>query len=205
MVTVVCELFAGSGSGMIADLSAATGVDSGGAGALLAFTGGTSMAWGSNLGYGFTFTVSANKTIKGVGFYDENLNGLTGSYSFLLLEDSVDPSETLAVLPFDENGSVSVMSVPSGTTATLSGSWRRVDLTTAGQVLTAGYTYTLFCEPDNFANVDNLIKNASGVTVLGNASFGQNYSWADGGAPVYVPSTTSGDGTAYFGPMIFFE
>jgi hypothetical protein len=192
---------AGSGSGAIATFSAASGGDSGGAGALLAFTGGTSMAWGSNLAYGFTFTLSADKTIKGVGFYDENLNGLTGSYSFLLLEDSLDLEDNLVVLPFDANGSVLVMNVPSGTTANPSGSWRRVDLTTAGQVLTAGYTYTLFCEPDNPANVDNLIKNASGITTLANATFGQNYSWATG----YTPSSTSGDGTAYFGPMIFFE
>ena len=194
---------AGSGSGAIATLSTSSGggTSSGGPGALLAFTGGTSMAWGSKLGYGFTFTVSANKTIKGVGFYDENQNGLTGSYSFLLLIDSVDPSDTFAAVAFNAANTVLVMNVPSGTTATQSGSWRRVDLSTAGNVLEAGATYTLFCEPDNLSNVDNLIKNASGVTMQSGTSFGQNYSWGTG----YSPSTTSGDGTAYFGPMIFFE
>jgi hypothetical protein len=202
----VYELFAGSGSGVIADLSPASGgTNSGGPGALLTFTDGTSMAWGSKLGYGFTFTVSANKTIKGVGFYDENLNGLTGSYSMLLLADSLDPSYepfSTKYVAFDVYGET-VMSIPGGTTAALSGSWRRVNLASgvAGNVLTSGITYTLFCEPDNTANVDNLIKSASGVTMQSGTSFGQNYSWGTG----YSPSTTSGDGTAYFGPMIFFE
>jgi hypothetical protein len=206
-LSVVYELFAGSGSGVIADLSPASGgTSSGGPGALLTFTGGTSMAWGSKLGYGFTFTVSANKTIKGVGFYDENLNGLTGSYSMLLLADSLDPSYepfSTKYVAFDAGESETVMSVPSGTTAALSGAWRRVNLASGltGNVLTSGITYTLFCEPDNTANVDNLIKSASGVTMQSGTSFGQNYSWGTG----YSPSTTSGDGTAYFGPMIFFE
>ena len=203
-VTALVDLLAGGGAGVIAEPPASGSGGSGGTGALLAFTGGTSMAWGSKLAYGFTFTLSADKTIKGVGFYDENQNGLTGSYSMVLLADSTDPNSSSALTPFDDYGSQYVMTVPSGTTATLSGSWRRVDLTTAGLTLGAGVTYTLYCEPVDaaaYANVDNLIKNVSGVTTLANASFGQNYSWGSG----YSASTTSGDGTAYFGPMIFFE
>jgi hypothetical protein len=195
--TILEAVLAGSGSGVIADLSAATGGDSGGA--LLTFSGGTSMAWGSKRGYGFTFTLSANKRVKGVGFYDENLNGLNGSYYFMLLNSTVDPSYPNQA--FDSANTIAEMEVPSGTTATLSGSWRRVDLTTQGALLTAGITYTLFCDTIDPSNVDNLIKNASDVTMLANTSFGQNYSWDT----EYSPSTTSGDGTAYFGPMIFFE
>jgi hypothetical protein len=42
----------------------------GGSGAALAFTGGTSIAWSSQyLAYGWSFTLSTAKTIKGVGFY----------------------------------------------------------------------------------------------------------------------------------------
>ena len=200
-VTALVDLLAGGGAGVIAEPPASGSGGSGGTGALLAFTGGTSMAWGSKVAYGFTFTLSASKTIKGVGFYDENQNGLTGSYSIMLLENSTN---TMMTTPFDDDWSQYVMTVPSGTTATLSGSWRRVDLTATGRLLDADVTYTLYCEPVNAANVDNLIKGVSGVTTLTDASFGQNYSWINSGGN-YIASTTSGDGTAYFGPMIFFE
>jgi len=204
VATKMKRLIAGTGSGAIATLSAASGGGgggSGGTGALLAFTGGTSMAWGSKVAYGFTFTLSASKTIKGVGFYDENQNGLTGSYSIMLLENSTN---TMMTTPFDDDWSQYVMTVPSGTAATLSGSWRRVDLTATGRLLDADVSYTLYCEPVNAANVDNLIKGVSGVTTLTDASFGQNYSWINSGGN-YIASTTSADGAAYFGPMIFFE
>jgi hypothetical protein len=50
---------------------------------------------------------------------------------------------------------------------------------------------------------DLLIKNASGVTIAPDVTYGANVSVNSSGG--FVFSTASGDGIAYFGPMIFFE
>jgi hypothetical protein len=187
-------LFAGGGSGAIAEVPQASGQ------ALLAFTGGTTMAWSSSKdAYGFTFTLSTAKTIKGVGFYDVNGTGLAGAYSIALFADSLDFASTWVF--FDAGENHQIMEIPSGTTAPLDGAWRRVDLTTQGATLQTNVTYTLVCEPLSMSNVDSLKKNVTGVTTVSGATFGQNYAWNLS----HVASTTSSDGTAYFGPMIFFE
>ena len=171
-------------------------------GATYTITGGTSMAWSSSRkAYGWTFTLSADKVIKGVGFYDAGSNGLNGEYGFALLNGSVDINNPSSAVNFDENGDYPVMYVPSGTTATLSGPWRRVDLSATGTTLYAGNTYTLYCEPNDQSAVDSMLKNADGVSIAPGVSYGQNYAWNTS----YSAATTTGDGIAYFGPMIFFE
>jgi hypothetical protein len=208
--SVVYELFAGSGSGVIADLSAATGGGGGGSGgsgtAAIAFTGGTSIAWGSAyLAYGWSFTLTSAKTIKGVGFYDEGQNGLGDQYGIILFDDSPQNAGYLGgnfsggQLSFDASGNEMEMIIPSGTTATLDGSWRRVNLTATGRTLPAG-TYLLAAGPYNYLNQDNVIRSATGITTPSGVAFGKNYRYGSG----YTPSNTPSFGTAYFGPMIFF-
>jgi hypothetical protein len=190
-------LLAGSGSGAIASLSQISTPD-----ALLSFSGGTAMAWGSNLAYGWTFTMSEDKVIKGVGFYDESQNGLNGSYGFLLLYESTDPwTWPSPIVPFDASETVYAVFIPSGTTAPLSGPWRRVNLASTGRMLYSGETYTIYCEIDTIGNADNLIKNATITSALPGVTYGENVAWDSG----YSPATTAADGVAYFGPMVFFE
>jgi len=206
--SAVYEMFAGSGSGVIADLSAATGGGGGSGAAALAFTGGTSIEWSSqHLAYGWSFTLSTAKTIQGVGFYDEGQNGLNDQYGILLHSDDTYDSGNFdgtsgggAQLSFDASGNVMEMLVPSGTTATLDGSWRRVNLVVSGRTLAAGI-YFLACSPYNYLNQDNIIRSATGVTTASGVTFGRNYRYNTS----YQPSTISSSGTAFFGPMIFFE
>jgi hypothetical protein len=193
----------GSGSGVIANLSI-----SGGNSGDYRFAGGSTIAWSSSAvyGYGWTFTVSATKTVKGVGFFDNGQNGLAGGYEIFLavVDVTVDPFIDFVYQEnFNAADSVSSIVVPSGTAAALSGVWRRVDLASnvAGKQLTSGNTYLIFARPLNTANVDSVVKNVSVLTLPANVSYGVNV-WENSG---YAWGTVSGDGTAYLGPMIFFE
>ncbi len=205
-IEVVYELFAGSGSGVIADLSAA----SGGSGNDYTFTGGSTLAWNTltAYGYGWTFTVSATKTIKGAGFYDNGQNGLTGEYEIYisLLDDTYYPDSIDFVYQeyIDAADTISGFTIPSGTQASLSGVWRRVDLpnNVPGKQLTTGNTYMIIAVPSNTANVDSVVKNVSALTLPANVNYGINVRKNPG---TFDFQTVSGDGTAYLGPMIFFE
>jgi hypothetical protein len=209
--SVVYELFAGSGSGVIADLSAATG---GGGGTPYTFTGGTTMAWPSTTYmHGWTFTLSAAKTIKGVGFYDAGQNGLAISYSVLLA--ILDPDDPVITNPlqisFDAAGDISSFVVPSGTEASLDGVWRRVDLPSnvPGLELPTEYTYAVYAHPDYTSGSmppgqDSVVKNVSALTLPPSMAYGINFAVRNR-PNLSVIETISADGTAYFGPMIFFE
>jgi hypothetical protein len=188
-VTVV-DLFAGSGSGAIASVNN-PGVP------LLTFGSGTSVQWdAAAYSYGWSFTLSSAKTIKGVGIYDKDQNGLNVGYVVGIFTGFSPPS----AVKFDASNQVEFMYVASGTSEALYGQWRRVDLTTAGKELPAG-TYYLACVPNNSTGIDDLLKNVTDVSVASGASYEENLT-LDGS---FQPSTTSADGTGYFGPMIFFE
>jgi hypothetical protein len=192
---------------VIADLSAATGGGGGGGGAaLLSFTGGTSSS-ARPIIYGFAFTLSESKTIKGAGFYDQGQNGLE-AHNWIVLSTLSDPYTPIG---FDAAGNVQEITIPIGTTAPLSGPWRRVDLGVAGRVLQAGVEYALLTygglDPNDPSGpeptgVDSFMRNVTGVSVLSGASYMQNISDIDGFG---VAVTNSSAGTAYFGPMLFFE
>jgi hypothetical protein len=220
-LTVVYELLAGSGSGVIADLSAASGGggggSSGGTGAALTFTGGTTMAWASNTFiYGWLFTVTEEKTVKGVGFYDDGQNGLSIEYGFRLVV--IDPNtypesiDLYYFTSFDAAETVSYISVPSGTAAGLSGSWRRVDLASGvtGATLSPGTLYAIVAFNANLsggtrrAGSDAVVKNASSLTLSSGVVYEHNITMATTG-PSYLYGTEPNDNIAYFGPMIFFE
>jgi hypothetical protein len=206
---VIAEsLFAGSGSGAIADLSAATGGGGGSGTALLSFTGST-LQIGRPPYCGFTFTLSESKTIKGVGFYDQGQSGLE-AHNYIVL---TDVNDIWTPISFDAAGNKEFIVIPNGTAAPLSGPWRRADLSTAGRVLQTGITYALITymgedpsdpNADVSSFVDYVVKNATGVSVMSGASYVNNIRDIDG-YPDGEVVTNSSAGTAFFGPMIFFE
>ena len=211
--TLLDAQLAGSGSGVIADLSAATG---GGGGNLYTFTGGTVMAWESSAyGYGWWFTLSAPKTIKGVGFYDAGQNGLAASYEIQLhVLTGGDPSTSsnFSKIYFDDQGNYENIIMPSGTTASLDGVWRRVDLPSNAPGLQLPidpslYTYLLIALPVGASTgnpgQDSVVKNVSTLTLPQDVAYTQNR--VVGGRPSFPSNyTVPADGTAYLGPMIFF-
>ena len=203
--TLVDAQLAGSGSGVIADLSAATG--GGGSGtALLSFTGSTLQAQRPAL-CGFTFTLSASKTIKGVGFYEQGQSGLE-AHNYIVL---TDVNDIFTPISFDAAGNKEFIVIPNGTAAPLSGPWRKADLSTAGRVLQTGITYALITymgedpsDPNASVSslVDYVVKNATGVSVLSGASYADNILEINSFEEIVTDSSA---GTAFFGPMIFFE
>jgi len=208
--------FAGSGSGVIADLSAATG-GGGGGGNLYTFTGGTVMAWASSAyGYGWWFTLSAPKTIKGVGFYDAGQNGLAASYEiqlYVLTGGDPSTSNNFSKIYFDDQGNYENIIMPSGTTASLDGVWRRVNLPSNAPglqlpIAPSLYTYLLIALPVGTSTgnpgQDSVVKNVSTLTLPQDVAYTENR--VVGGRPNFPSNyTVPADGTAYFGPMIFFE
>jgi hypothetical protein len=164
-------------------------------------TGGSSMAWSLGL-YGWTFTLYTTKTIKGVGFYDIDQNGLTDSYGIGIGTLDSDGLQEYEQLAFDAAGDWPYIIIPSGTTAGLSGPWRRVDLQSgvAGATLAAG-NYLIYAFPYTSSSADSLLKSASNLVIATGAAFGQNLASSNG----FYNTTNSADGIAYFGPMIFFE
>ena len=212
--TLLDAQLAGSGSGVIADLSAATG---GGGGSPYTFTGGTTIAWESSAyGYGWWFTLSAPKTIKGVGFYDAGQNGLAASYEIqlhVLTGDDPSISYNFSKIYFDDQGNYENIIMPSGTTASLDGVWRRVDLpsNTPGLQLPIDpslYTYLLIALPVGASTgnpgQDSVVKNVSTLTLPQDVAYTENR--VVGGRPNFPSNyTVPADGTGYFGPMIFFE
>ena len=211
--TLLDAQLAGSGSGVIADLSAATG----GGGSPYTFTGGITIAWDSSAyGYGWWFTLSAPKTIKGVGFYDAGQNGLAASYEiqlYVLTGGDPSTSNNFSKIYFDDQGNYENIIMPSGTTASLDGVWRRVNLPSNAPglqlpIAPSLYTYLLIALPVGASTgnpgQDSVVKNVSTLTLPQDVAYTENR--VVGGRPNFPSNyTVPADGTAYFGPMIFFE
>ena len=177
------------------------------------FTGGTTMAWASDIFvYGWLFTVTTAKTIKGVGFYDDGQNGLNITYTVgvWVVDPEYYPGSIQLYYPqsLDAAGAIYAASVPSGTTAGLSGAWRRVDLASgvAGAVLSPGTVYAIYAHNSNLSGgirrpgSDSVVKSASSFTLPSGVIYEENVRGVD----EYSLETVSADGTAYFGPVVFF-
>jgi hypothetical protein len=180
--------------------SASSGGSSGGTGAAFAFTGGTSVAFDINEEYyGFVFTLSTAKTVAGFGIYNPAQVTMNNSYVF-----SVFQVATLA--PFATTGgqinqaaSILPGSYQEGNTAFFDGSWRRIDV--GSQFTLQPGTYVLLARNDYSGFSDTIVKNATGVTAASGVAFVQNLAYLTGGDNATIPAA----GTAYFGPMIFFQ
>ena len=201
----ISQLLAGSGSGVIAQPIAAVNALAGsGSGVIInpvfsdapmvSFTGGATFAWNiaSVLQYGLVFTLASAKQIKAIGFYDHNGDGLVNAALLSLLDSDGYP------LDFDDPATGEVGDVPSGTTAPLVDGWRKVAITN-GRTLAAGtYELTAYIYPG--ATAETILKAATGATWASGVTFVENRAY-----DLYdTPSTVSGDGVAYFGPVLFF-
>lgn len=204
------RLVAGGGGGAFASVSSAIALLAGGGGGafagiqqggpMLAFASGTSMAWDNAnvFSYGYSFTISAAKQIKAVGFYDAGGNGLAYSFAIALITgwgSTLDGSEFLEVT---SSGSYSVI-VPAGTAAVLDGAWRKVVIGN-GVTLAAG-TYGVLASLDSgTGTIDGLIKNASSLTTLAGVTINGPLAFDMSDTSI----STTGDGPGYFGPVLFF-
>jgi hypothetical protein len=160
------------------------------------FTGGSTKTF-TNL-TGWLFTVSSSKVITEVGFYDHQQNGLSGSYE-IYLEELVNPANIGAgssTIAFTANGQTDYVAISNS--STLSGVWRTANLPTTGATLTSGRTYLLMAALTS-GTADQMVKNATSVTLAANVNYVQNFDFYATG------STTAADGIGYFGPMIFFQ
>ena len=187
------NLVAGGGGGVIANVQQSGGP-------MLAFSGGTSLAWDNDnvYAYGFSFTLASAKQIKAVGFYDAGGNGLAYSFAVSLVS-GWGSSVTTATFPFITTASGYSVIVPSGTAAALDGVWRKVTIGN-GATLAAG-TYAVVATVNSGSGTfDAMIKNASTVTPLPGVTINGPFGYDFNDDVI----STSGDTNGYFGPVLFF-
>jgi len=181
-------------------LSPGTFTEEGQGGAMLAFTGGTSLAWDNDnvFAYGFSFTLASAKQIKAVGFYDAGGNGLAYSFAVSLVS-GWGSSVTTATFPFITTDNLYSVIVPSGTAAALDGVWRKVTIGN-GATLAAG-TYAVVATVDSGTGAfDAMINNASTVTPLSGVTINGPFGYDFNDDVIDTSSDTNG----YFGPVLFF-
>ena len=180
-----------------------SGSNSGGTGALLTFTGGTSMAWNPDEeNYGFVFTLSASRTVAGYGLYNPNQITFNNDYTFQIVKlttvSPFDPATTETTLGTLNAGSSQDTSNGDGA-AYFDGAWRRRNKA-SGPTLTAG-TYAFWVVWSNTGSPDNIIKSATGITTQSGVTYVQNFAYLTGDSS----ATISADGAGYFGPMLFLS
>jgi hypothetical protein len=204
-------LFAGGGGGAFASISRLL-VAGGGAGAftaapssapMLAFTGGTSLAWSENRIYGYSFTLSSAKQIKGVGVYDAGGDGLQDAISVYVGINFGEylpyGNDVLEINPGQSGFTGRYIAVAAGTAAPLDGTWRRVSF--EGVTLQPG-TYGVFAYLTSAATSScTMIKNATGLTTQSGVTINGPLAY-DISSEEAV--STTGDNPAYFGPVLFF-
>lgn len=169
-------------------------------GAMLAFSGGASLAWDNDnvYAYGLSFTLASAKQIKAVGFYDAGGNGLAYSFAVSLVS-GWGSSVTTATFPFITTDNLYSVIVPSGTAAALDGVWRKVTISN-GATLAAG-TYAVVATVDSGSGAfDAMIKNASTVTPLQGVTINGPFAYDFNDDVIDTSSDTNG----YFGPVLFF-
>ena len=168
---------------------------------MLSFTSGTSMTWsavgsGGGVMYGYSVTLATAKQVKGVGVYDAGGDGLQDSVKVFVIDLSAAWDGVSAVPLW---GQETDLSVPAGTVLPLNGVWRTNIFT--GNTLQPG-TYGLLAY---LADVDTssigMIKNATGLASLSGVTINGPlaYDYANSSS-----ISTTGDGIAYFGPVLFF-
>ncbi len=154
----------------------------------LSFTGGETNNFIDHRTAGWAFCIAQPIQVGALGWYDHNADGLNGSYQIGLWQDS---SQML----------LSSASVPSGTSATLIGSFRYVDLLTP-LTLSPG-TYVIggvaVAPPDTVIDAATAIA-APGITYLenrGNEQFSPT---------LLFPGQTGPDReNGFFGPNLTFN
>ena len=209
-------LFAGGGGGAFANIPRLL-VAGGGAGAfttalqtgaMLSFASGTSMTWsavGSGAGvlYGHSFTLATAKQVKGVGVYDAGGDGLQDAMTVCVfdLSSAWDGDALPIASAIYEPGYDNFIEVAAGTGAPLDGVWRTNMFGNLGDTLQPG-TYGLLASPSLVVTSSvSMIKNATGLTSLSGVTINGPlaYDYSNNSS-----ISTTGDGPAYFGPVLFF-
>jgi hypothetical protein len=193
--TIATPLFAGSGSGAFTVQA--------GTSAMVAFTGGTSLAWSENRIYGYSFTLSSAKQIKGVGVYDAGGDGLQDAISVYVGINFGEylpyGNDVLEINPGQPGFTGRYIAVAAGTAAPLDGAWRKVSF--EGATLQPG-TYGVFAYLTSAATSSyTMIKNATGLTTQSGVTINGPLAY-DISSEEAV--STTGDNPAYFGPVLFF-
>jgi hypothetical protein len=171
---------------------------------MLGFTGGTSLAWSlANTMYGYSFTLSSAKQIKGIGAYDANGDGLQSEIQVVVYDNpgAYVPSDGVTIRYGVPDWPGMYPNIPAGTAAPLDGVWRKIDFEDNGATLEPG-TYGIFMYLSNSSTSSmTMIKNATGVTGLAGVTINGPlaYNQNNGSA-----RSTTGDGPGYFGPVLFF-
>ena len=170
---------------------------------MLAFTSGTSLAFSAPyVMYGFSFTLASAKEIKGVGVYDANGDGLQEAIGIVVFPNPPSSiyNNEVVIRPDASGFGNRYVVVPSGTAAPLDGVWRKVSFN--GATLQPG-TYAIFAYLDsgNATSSHTVIKNATGLTMLDGVTINGPVAY-DNDYGDYI--STTGDGPAYFGPVLFF-
>lgn len=170
---------------------------------MVAFTGGTSLAWSENRIYGYSFTLSSAKQIKGVGVYDAGGDGLQDAISVYVGINFGEylpyGNDVLEINPGQPGFTGRYIAVAAGTAAPLDGAWRRVSF--EGITLQPG-TYGVFAYLTSAATSSyTMIKNATGLTTQSGVTINGPLAY-DISSEEAV--STTGDNPAYFGPVLFF-
>jgi hypothetical protein len=170
---------------------------------MLAFTGGTSLAWSEDRTYGYSITLATAKQIKGVGVYDAGGDGLQDAISVFVginLGGYLPyGSDVITIDPGQQDFEGQYIVVPAGTAAPLDGAWRKVSF--EGVTLQPG-TYGVLAFL-TFATTSSytMIKNATGLTTQDSITVNGPLAYDH-----YTEEavSTTGDNPAYFGPVLFF-
>jgi len=167
---------------------------------MLAFSGGTSLAWDIDYVwfYGFSFTLASAKQIKAVGFYDAGGNGLGYDYEIWVISGwSGSGYGTARKLTTDNDEYIYVM---GGTQSALDGVWRKSTISNGATLAAGTYAVIATREYGIYGDNDPMITNASSVTPLSGVTINGAFALDYNGNVI----DTSGDSNGYFGPMLFF-
>ena len=171
---------------------------------MLAFASGTSMAWsavgsGGGVMYGYSFTLATAKQAKGVGVYDAGGDGLQDAITVIVIDlSSAWNGVDVVTLAGDYGTNFEVV---TGTGAPLNGVWRTSMFENIGNTLQPGtYGVLAYLASVSTSNV-TMIKNATSLTALSGVTINGPLAYDyDNSSSI----STTGDGLAYFGPVLFF-
>lgn len=172
---------------------------------MLSFTSGTPLAWSrANTMYGFSFTLTSAKEIKGIGAYDAGGDGLQNQVQMVVYENPgiYIPESGITIRNNVGEFPGIYPSIPAGTAAPLDGVWRRVDFGNNGATLQPGtYGAFIFLSGNTATSNITMIKNATGLTTLAGVTINGPLAYDLGEGEAI---STTGDSFGYFGPVLFF-
>ena len=169
----------------------------------------------NNKTWGYSFYATTPVTVTHLAWYDTGGDGLSHSHKVGLWKDTSGITQANWFSGYFPNGGslLASVTVPAGTTAELSGPWRRVPITP----VTLGVGGYSVGGQNNSQSTDEMVYKLFGSfgvsypTYLDDRVLGGSFTFNIGGADgFYAPGTTSGDGWylaagAELGATLFLE